>query len=354
MADRVSIVIVAHNQLDYCRRCVDSVRAHTRPPMELILVDNGSSDGVGAWFDTVPGARVIHTGENLGYPAGANRGLDRATGHPLLLNSDTVVPPAWLERLEAALFSAPDVGMAGPVSNCVSGIQQVPGPPGDAPGHIAAWARARAETCAGRRTETERLVGFCVLIRRDAFERVGGLDERFGLGNYEDDDYCLRLRLAGYRLVIAEDCAIYHYGSRSFAGIGLAGAAFDHLLNENEARFLAKWRDTDPALLPALYRGRIHAARGAQAHAAGALLDSARHYAEAVRACPGDAGYRNDLGAVLWTLGEHEGAFAQFRLAVRLRPDHAVAVRNLAEAAAVLGRSTEALPPPGTHEAPQS
>ena len=87
----ISIIIPAFNQLDYCRQCILSVQLHTPPPYKLILVDNGSTDGVAEYFDEVPGAHVIHARKNLGFAGGVNLGMAAAEGPVLLLNRDTLV-----------------------------------------------------------------------------------------------------------------------------------------------------------------------------------------------------------------------------------------------------------------------
>ena len=83
-----------------------------------------------------------------------------------------------------------------------------------------------------------RLVGFCLLIRRAVIDAIGVLDERFGIGCFEDDDYCLRAIQAGWRAVIARDAFVHHFGGRTFMGSGLDHAA---ILRENEQRFREKW-----------------------------------------------------------------------------------------------------------------
>src|SRR5262249_3380546 len=86
--------------------------------------------------------------------------------------------------------------------------------------------------------DTDRLVGFCLLIRRELIERIGLLDERFGVGCFEDDDYCLRALRAGYRAVIAGDAFVHHFGGRTFAA---SGVDFNALMRRNEELFHAKW-----------------------------------------------------------------------------------------------------------------
>jgi len=83
-----------------------------------------------------------------------------------------------------------------------------------------------------------KLSGFCLLLKRRAFDAVGGLDERFGLGFFDDDDLALRVQQAGFELAVAHDLFVHHFGSRTFAGAGIDAEA---LLAENQAKFASKW-----------------------------------------------------------------------------------------------------------------
>jgi GT2 family glycosyltransferase len=140
--DLTSIVIVTFKQLEFTRPCVASICEHTPEPFELVLVDNGSSDGTVEYLKGV-GSRqsgvgeergrtqplkvtVAANAENRGFPAAANQGIREATGQQiLLLNNDTIVTSGWLTRMLRALHSDPAIGIVGPVSNCVSGKQQI-------------------------------------------------------------------------------------------------------------------------------------------------------------------------------------------------------------------------------------
>ena len=183
-----------------------SLLLHTPAGVKLVLVDNGSTDGAGAFFDSVAGATVVHTGENLGFAAGVNAGLQHAEGHAVVLNSDTLLPRDWLVRLLAHLEADPQVGVVGPRTNCASGPQQIEGLRFADLHAINDYADQRAARYAGQRVIVPRLVGFCLVIRDVTLAAVGHFDERFGMGNFEDDDYGLRVRKAGWRLAMAEDC----------------------------------------------------------------------------------------------------------------------------------------------------
>lgn len=325
MTDEVSIIIPAFNELHYCRQCVDTVLLHTRAPYRLILVDNGSTDGVGEYFDSVAGATVIHTGQNLGFAGGVNRGIEHASGHILLLNSDTVMPREWLEPLVDALRRAPDVGMVGPRSNCVSGPQQIDGLEFQSFDEIDAYARALREQHAGRVQVVNRLVGFCLLIRDEAAAAVGTFDERFGIGNFEDDDYALRVRRAGYSLCIAEDAFVYHYGSRTFHGMGITGEDWQALLHENEAKFKSKWQESQ-------HVARELNARARECLQKGETAKALRLYQEAIAAAPNDSRAYNDLGVLLWNLAEKQRAIACWQKALAINPADGDAKQNLRNA----------------------
>jgi GT2 family glycosyltransferase/tetratricopeptide (TPR) repeat protein len=253
-----SIVIPTRGQLEATRACLESIRRHTPEPHELIVVDNASADGTVGYLEAQPDVRLIANAENRGFPAAVNQGIRAATGRQvLLLNNDTVVTPGWLARLLRALYSDPLVGLAGPCSNRVSGPQQVPAEYDSFPA-LEAFAAARGEAHDGLVEGCDRLVGFCLLIRRELVDAIGLLDEGFGLGCFEDDDYCLRAIRAGFRAVIARDAFVHHEGSLTFRA---EGVDFAGLMRENERRFLGKWSASpgpgQPAEPPEPYRVEV-------------------------------------------------------------------------------------------------
>jgi GT2 family glycosyltransferase/tetratricopeptide (TPR) repeat protein/2-polyprenyl-3-methyl-5-hydroxy-6-metoxy-1,4-benzoquinol methylase len=233
-----SIVVVTHNQIDYTRLCLDGIRRLTDEPFELIVVDNGSTDGTVEYLGGLPGLRLVRNHTNRGFPAAANQGIAAATGSRiLLLNNDTIVTTGWLRRLLLPLERDPKIGLVGPCSNCVSGPQQVEAgydSLADLDGFAWDWGKAHH----GEMVDIDRLVGFCLLIRREVVDAIGTLDEQFGIGCFEDDDYCLRAMEAGFRAVIARDAFVHHFGGRTFLG---TGTDFASIMRANERRFRAKW-----------------------------------------------------------------------------------------------------------------
>jgi GT2 family glycosyltransferase/predicted Zn-dependent protease len=255
----VSVIILCCNELAYTRLCLESVLRHTRAPYELILVDNGSSDGTCEYLEEVqqqakkgdtvrfrPSALlidgcsylraeneprplfspqrvvIVRNETNHGYPAGCNQGLERARGrYVVFLNNDTVVTPGWLDGLVAwSLHDWPRVGLVGAVTNYSRLPQQIAVDYAELPG-LDAFAARRRRAFAGKALDVARLTGFCLLVRREVLERVGKFDERYGLGFFDDDDLCVRAREAGFGLLVALDVFVHHFGSRTFQGLGI-------------------------------------------------------------------------------------------------------------------------------------
>lgn len=237
-----SVIFLAHNEIAHTRACIESIRFRTDEPIEMVLVDNGSTDGTAEYFRSLarfdPRVKLILNPTNRGYPAAVNQGMHEATGDQLLLlNNDTIVTTGWLRRMLRALHGDRTIGLVGPCSNRVSGIQQVDAVYDD-PASLDRFAWEFAKAREGLVEEADRLVGFCLLIRRPVVDAIGLLDEGFGIGNFEDDDYCLRAQRAGFRTVIARDSFVHHVGQVTFRGTGVD---YTELMRTNQDRFRQKW-----------------------------------------------------------------------------------------------------------------
>ncbi|MFK4341547.1 MULTISPECIES: glycosyltransferase family 2 protein [unclassified Paenibacillus] len=238
-----SIIIPTYNGLHLLKPCIEAIRTHTTDvPYEIIVADNASNDGTD---DFCEAERLIsiRLPENRGFPAACNQGLRLASGDQLLiLNNDVTVTPGWLSNMLVALRSESTVGLVGPVTNHASGIQQIDGLAGDLDSCLQ-FAEQNNASNPSRWQEVKRLVGFCLMFRRELMERIGLLDERFNPGHYEDDDYCLRARVHGYKLLMCSDCFVYHQGSASFSRS--ESAWVEELIERNYRLFMDKW-NIDP------------------------------------------------------------------------------------------------------------
>jgi len=241
---KVSVIVLTYNELAFTQACLDSLGKFTDyPNWELIVVDNASSDETPAWLQTFAAdhdhVRIILNDENLGFAAGNNLGAQAATGDYLVfLNNDTYVTRGWLGDLLAHFRSELSLGALGPVTNNIGNEARV---------DIAYQSIDEMHRIARRHTNSHRrealdipmLAFFCVMIPRVVWERVGPLDERFGTGFFEDDDYAMRLRQAGYSIRCAEDVFIHHHLSGSFDK--LPQSERDALFLRNKAIWEEKW-----------------------------------------------------------------------------------------------------------------
>jgi GT2 family glycosyltransferase len=239
-----SVVVVTHNQLAFTRLCLESLLANTDgPECEVIVVDNGSADGTPAYLRELaqrrPAVRAVCNTSNRGFASAMNLGLSLAAGEMLvLLNNDTIVPRGWLVGLLAHLKDLA-IGLVGPVTNRTGNEAQIAVPYRT----YAEFERFAASYCGAHRGaafEIRMLAMYCVALRRDVYKEVGPLDERFEYGLFEDDDYSLRTRAAGYRILCAEDVFVHHFGQ---ASIGDSSVVRDYgkLFHENRRRWEEKW-----------------------------------------------------------------------------------------------------------------
>jgi GT2 family glycosyltransferase len=285
-----SIVVPCWNQRGFTELCLRALFRHTRPAWELIVIDNGSTDDTVAYLSGVRDAAsvpvtIIRNPENVGFPRAINQGLQVARGEYLvLLNNDAVVTDGWLDQLIAltavrgettnevngrndeeslntkdtkgerlgvvgglepdplptpqAPRSTSRIGLVGPMSNYAAppqGVEEVPYRDLD---EMHDFARRWRDRHRGQWFTAAKLSGFCLLLTRAVYEAIGGLDERFGLGFFDDDDLAVRARRAGFELAVARDLFVHHFGSRTFTGNGVDASA---LLEANARRFAEKW-----------------------------------------------------------------------------------------------------------------
>ena len=239
-----TVVVVTADGLPHTRLCLESVLAGAVGlALEVVVVDNASQDGTREYLEALAGrdsrVRPLLNDTNLGFSPAVNQGLATARGKALVvLNNDTAVPPGALRLLVGHLEDA-TIGLVGPVSNDAATAAEVDGRYETWGGFVQeAWSRARDH--AGELVDVPMLTMFCVAMRRDVYERVGPLDERFEVGFFEDDDYCLRVREAGYGVAYAEDVLVHHTGEGSFGALVPTG---EHaaIFRENRRRFEEKW-----------------------------------------------------------------------------------------------------------------
>lgn len=242
---RASVVMCTFGNLDLTRLCLASLqRSAGRVPFEVVVVDNASTDGTLAWLETTAARgllplRVIANRANAGFARATNQAAAAARGEILVfLNNDTVVLPGWLDRLVEHLEHDPTIGLVGPATNSCGNAAEVGTPYADLD-EMARFAAAYTAAHAGDLGELAMLTLFCAAMPRALFVAVGGLDERYGLGMFEDDDLSEAVRRAGRRVVVARDTFVHHYGSAALSRLGQR--VYLRLWWWNRRQFEQKW-----------------------------------------------------------------------------------------------------------------
>ncbi|MBI5191898.1 MAG: FkbM family methyltransferase [Nitrospirae bacterium] len=218
-----SIIVLAYNQIQYTRLCVESILHYTTGHYELLLVDNGSTDGTYEYFESVktfhPNTRIIRNYQNRNVEYLGNYVASLTLGKYIVaVTNDTIVHEGWLHNFIGQIESAPDIAMVGPRSNNISGPQAAQAEY-DTLEAYQTFAAEWGKNHKGSNFETQRVVGMLYIIKKEILERIGGWDPdlptngRDGGYGFSDDDLTLRLLLAGYRLIVANDVFIHHFGS---------------------------------------------------------------------------------------------------------------------------------------------
>lgn len=237
---KTAIIILSYNNSQMTKDCIESIRINNdKKAYELIIIDNASTDGILNWLQEQNDILLIKNDFNKGFPAGCNQGIAVSSSDTdiLLLNNDTILPPNALFWLRMGLYESNEIGATGSVSNNAVNYQQVE----EDYQTFEEWMEygIRNNVPINNPYETKAwLVGFAMLVKRPALDKVGYLDERFSPGNYEDNDYSMRLLLNGYKLFLCKNSFIYHYGSKSFQK---KPEAYNNLLKINEMKLKTKW-----------------------------------------------------------------------------------------------------------------
>ena len=242
----VSIIVPVHNQSSKTVRCFASIRANTKTPHEIIWVDNGSTP---QHFSVIKRQAIkprMHTKlvkfkNNTGFVKATNIGIrevERSSKYIILLNNDTEVTMGWEQQLIRPLRDNPDAGAVGPVTQSKLSWQEASYlnakwnlslPAFPKRGMLSDKINAYGEILKNKYENQYQIVKddklslsfFCVALRKKTFEKFGLLDESFGIGFGDDDEYCHRLRMNGLDLFISLGTFVYHWHRTTFNALNL-------------------------------------------------------------------------------------------------------------------------------------
>jgi GT2 family glycosyltransferase/glycosyltransferase involved in cell wall biosynthesis len=230
----VDIVIPVHDAFQEVQKCIESVISNTSQPYRLLIVDDASTDHeLIRYLDGVSRlrqVRLLRNVKNLGFVRSANIGFSRSDNDVVLLNSDTIVPPAWLERLWRCAYSYQEIGIVSPFSNRAT-ICSIPRfcMDNELPADFDVNSLAQLVDHLSLRTypALPTAVGFCMYVKREVLKEIGLFDESFSPGYEEENDFCMRAYAAKYASVLDDSTFVYHKGRASF-DISGEGIARDH------------------------------------------------------------------------------------------------------------------------------
>ena len=239
------IILVTYNACEYVKRCVDSIKKYTKS-YNLIIIDNNSDFETKNYLSTIKDAKIIFNDKNNGFGYANNQGIQASNSkYVCMLNSDTIVTENWLENLITVLEQT-EAGMVGPITNYVSNECQKADlsynhlVSNNDDSKIHKYAKNKFDLHGHAYIKTNRLIGFCLLSKRETLQKTGLFDDRFYPGCFEDDDLCLRMIERGYELYCASGIFIYHFGGESF-NKKFKTKTHSETLKTNEERYNQKW-----------------------------------------------------------------------------------------------------------------
>lgn len=229
-----TIVIPVWNRPDETKRCIESVLEKTTRKYRLTIIDNASDSPTRRMLESFRKQHpeiitLIQNEENSGFIRASNQGLRKAeTPYVCLLNNDTVVTDSWLTEMIRIASSYPAIGLVNPSSN---NFGKKPGR--KSPDEMAFLCRENEEEILEQAAGT----GFCLLIKKEVLDKVGLLDEVYGVGFFEDSDFSFRARRAGYRCVRGLRAYVHHDQHATFNERSDMGEVFAC----NKALFESRW-----------------------------------------------------------------------------------------------------------------
>ena len=230
---RCDIIIPVWNLKHYTEQAVESIIKNTDYPYRLIIIDNGSEKETKEYLESLkndkrlPGYILIRNEENQGYTIATNQGMEISDApYVCLHNNDTIVCKSWLSEMVAVAESLKEIGIVNPNSNNL-GTRK--------PWYMSLdkYAEKLMKEHKGRYIEMATAIGFCYLIKREAINKIGILKVGYGLGNFEDTEYCIRAFNNGYKSVFARGAYVWHAENASFDLV----QEYEEMFKKNQAMF---------------------------------------------------------------------------------------------------------------------
>ncbi len=235
----LSIVLLCYKEADIARQCLNRIREQSLEFSEIIVVYSSSAHDLRKYLSSQTDIKLVSIPDNLSISQSYNQGAAMASGDFILfMNHYSMLTKNSISNMLNCLQSNQNAAMVGPVSNAVSGHQGITIPDN----YLTAqeeFLQYLHDTKRGVCQQTFRLLSHCLLVKKERFVKVGGFDERYAVGTYEDDDLCLRMVNMGYDLYIARDAFVYYVNPFNLPDFDQI--AFYKQLAENKQKAIDKW-----------------------------------------------------------------------------------------------------------------
>lgn len=231
------IVMLTYNKQELTKSCIDSLLANTKTPCQLIVIDNSSSDGTREYLSTLEDTpickiKVILNSENRGFVGGMNQGIELSRApYICLANNDLLFSQGWLLEMISVFAKFDKVGLLNPNSNSLGA--KLP-----ANSSLEAYSHQLRAKYKNIFTELPFCIGFCMMIKRQVVEEVGGLSNEFYPMFFEDTDYSLKVQRGGYLIGVAKAAYVWHREHGSLKQLGKDKEK--NFVNSRET-FIKKW-----------------------------------------------------------------------------------------------------------------
>lgn len=261
-----SFVILCYNNYELTKQAIETLinslnETFINKGIEIIIIDNGSNDSTKEVVENIivsnkkEKIEIIYVKllENMGYPVGINIGLSYCRGEIIgVLNNDLIFPNNWLNALVELLEIDESIGVAVPYLSYAYGIQRTD-VRFNSLDEINSFSKEFINKNKEKVTYITRVIGACMILKRQVLKEVGGNDFFFGIGHFDDDDWCLRIRMAGYKIAVVGGSFVYHMGSKTFKTVK---ENINNFVSINRSKFYRKWRLTNDRNINNVYIDR--------------------------------------------------------------------------------------------------
>ncbi|MDD5079060.1 MAG: glycosyltransferase family 2 protein [Candidatus Omnitrophica bacterium] len=231
-----------YNQPSYTKACLDSIKKHTDYPHRIVVVDDASSSETAEYLDKLSNENeivLLRNQENLGWVRSVNKGLNFSKAqYVCVMNNDTVVYPGWLSEMVSVALKNAAFGLVNPEWEIPEKFK----------GSREDYFRIVIKKQNGKFIETDWVRGFCFLIKRAVIEKIGGLDQIFSPGYFDDWDYSLRAIQAGFLVVKAQGAFVWHYKNVTHGQL-LKKKGLEQEIIQKKGIFCNRWGKFQKALL---------------------------------------------------------------------------------------------------------